>query len=368
MKEKEMARRYVGIDLAKRTMEVCIVEEGKKIERHGLTTDEKGRQTLMRLLRKSDVAGYEVSGYGNRLARMLEKDVGCRVVPLNAGELRIIWKSRKKTDKEDALKLAKYLRDTPEDERCVVPLPSEKEEAFRSDISMKEFLKRERVAAINRLHALYGQVGIIDVTKKDLRNSAGREARHGELPAELAGYASILEEQLKLFEKQLEGAEEQVAERVRNHELAPYIMSIPGIGTGIAAVVLAYLGDGSRFSTAGQVANYAGLAPRVDCSGETERYGSIARYQYCHPIRGVVLEGVWAMVRSGTGPLFAKFTGLAERMNRRKSAVAVARKMVTLAWLLMKRREYYHGMSNEALDKKLRYYNIKKLVELGVSA
>jgi hypothetical protein len=55
-------------------------------------------------------------------------------------------------------------------------------------------------------------------------------------------------------------------------------------------------------------------------------------------------------------------------MSRRKSAVAVARKMVTLAWLLMKRREYYHGISNEALEKKLRYNKIKKLAKLGVSA
>jgi hypothetical protein len=83
----------------------------------------------------------------------------------------------------------------------------------------------------------------------------------------------------------------------------------------------------------GQVANYAGFAPRVDCSGETERYGSIARHQFCHAIRGIVLEGVWAMVRSGKGPLFDKFTSLAERMSRKKSAVAVARKMVILARL-----------------------------------
>jgi hypothetical protein len=73
--------------------------------------------------------------------------------------------------------------------------------------------------------------------------------------------------------------------------------------------------------------------------------------------------GVWALVRSGKGPLFAVFNSLAERMNRRKTAVAVARKMVTLAWVLMRRKEYYRGMSSEALEKKLRYYKIKKLAE-----
>jgi transposase len=104
-------------------MEVCILD-GNRIERHGLTTDEKGRKLLARLLRKTDEAGYEVCRYGNRLARMLQKETGCEVVALNPGDLRIIWKRRtcgpgKKTDKEDALRIAKYLRDTPED----IPLP-----------------------------------------------------------------------------------------------------------------------------------------------------------------------------------------------------------------------------------------------------
>jgi hypothetical protein len=150
-----MARRCVGIDLAKWTMKVRIL--GRiKIEWHGLTTDRKGRQILTRMLRKSDVAGYEANSFGNRLARALEKEAGCQVVPLNAEELRIIWKSQKKTDKEDALNIAKYLQDTPEEGQCVVPLPSEGEGGFRSDIPMKEFLKWERVAVINRRHTLDG--------------------------------------------------------------------------------------------------------------------------------------------------------------------------------------------------------------------
>jgi transposase len=137
-------------------------------------------------------------------------------------------------------------------------------------------------------------------------------------------------------------------------------MSIPGIGIDIAAALPAYLGDGSRFSGSAQAANYAGLTPRVDCSGMTERYGSIAKSPFCHPIRSVILEGVWALVRSGKGPLFEKYEELSGRMNKRKSAVAVARKTVSLAWLLMKRKEYYRGVSSTALEKKLRYYKIKK--------
>jgi transposase len=234
--------------------------------------------------------------------------------------------------------------------------------------SLKEYLKKERNGVINRLYALYGEVGIISVTKKDLKDVDGRAARHGELPKELRRQAALLEEQFKIFETQLEGRKEPVAERVRSNELAPYVMSIPGIGIEIAAVLLAFLGDGSRFRGAAQATNYAGLTPQVDCSGLTEHYGSIARYQFCHPIRGVVLEGVWAMVKSGKGPIFEKYEELSGRMNKRKSAVAIARKMVRLAWLLMRRRDYYRWMDSTALGKKLRYYKIKKMVEKAVSA
>jgi transposase len=201
----------------------------------------------------------------------------------------MVWKSRKKTDKEDALKIAKYIRDTPEEEWVAVPLLSEEEEGFRADITMKEFLKKERGMAINRLHALYGNEGIIDVTRADLKDDEGRKERHGELSERSQGYAQILEEQLILLEQQLKAMEEVVAEKTRKNELTPYVMSIPGVGISIAAVLVAYLGDGKRFSKASEVANYAGFAPRVDCSGDTNHYGSIAKYSYCHPIRAVVL-------------------------------------------------------------------------------
>lgn len=115
---------------------------------------------------------------------------------------------------------------------------------------MKGFLNRERTAAINRLRALYGQSGIISVTKKDLKDAEGRAARHGELPEELRGYAGLLEERLKMFEKRIKGMKEKVAGRVRGNGLAKYIMSIPGID--IAAALPAYLGDGGRFSKPGQ--------------------------------------------------------------------------------------------------------------------
>jgi transposase len=145
---------------------------------------------------------------------------------------------------------------------------------------------------------------------------------------------------------------------VREHELAPYVMSIPGVGTGVAGAFLAYVGDGSRFSKAAEVANYVGLVPRLDCSGDTNRYGSITKMG-CRALRGVILQSVWSLTQNKEGGrLKAKYFQLAERMSKGKSAVAIARKLVGLMWTLVTRRQFYADVSKAHLERKFRYYKL----------
>ncbi|MDR3114424.1 MAG: IS110 family transposase, partial [Treponema sp.] len=62
-------------------------------------------------LRAARSRAYTCHDQGRELpARLLEEEAGCRVLPLNPGDLRILRQPRKKTDREDALKTAKYLR------------------------------------------------------------------------------------------------------------------------------------------------------------------------------------------------------------------------------------------------------------------
>jgi hypothetical protein len=49
---------------------------------------------------------------------------------------------------------------------------------------------------------------------------------------------------------------------------------------------------------------------------------------------------------------------LSGRMSKTKSAVAIARRMVALMWVLAKRRQRYAGISGDELVKKFRYYKL----------
>jgi len=351
--------RFVGIDLAKKSMEVCILGEGKAAARSSYKTDAVGRTRLGKILTSDDIVAVEACALAFVVARQLRREVGCTVLVLNPGKLAMIWQSTRKTDKEDARKLASLVQRYPEEELPVVAVPDEREEAMRSTVSMKHYLVRLRTSLLNRLHTLYVQAGMTFVKKSELDSGAARERMAGRLDGFLARFAAVIGRELDATEEEIASLEKELREMVAQHELAPYVMSVPGVGPGVAAAFLAYVGDGSRFSSPAQVANYIGLVPRLDCSGETNRYGHITK-EGCRAVRGVILQATWSLIRCKEGGrLKEKFFLLSERRGRTRSAVALARRMVGLMWILVTRREFYADASKEILKKKFRQYGLK---------
>jgi transposase len=357
-------RRFIGLDLAKRTMEVCMLCEGERLPgMSGIRTDEKGRERLASYLRKDDVVGMEACSIAFLLGRYLRDTAGCTVYILNPGKLQMIWKSTRKTDKEDARKIASLIMRTPEEELPLVSLPEEQEEELRNLVSMKQFLTRLRTSLINRLHAIYVQTGLTGLKKNSLATVRGRERQRAALTREAhILIAGSIEKELRATEEELGIFKDKIDGIVRKSELTPYILSIPGVGPALAAAFLAYIGDGKRFTKPAEAANYVGLVPRVDCSGETNRYGNILPGGN-RALRSIILQCAWALVRSKNGGrLRKKYDELTGRMSKAKSAVAIARRMITLMWVLVTRREFYKDMPKAELKKKLRYYKLDCMV------
>jgi transposase len=351
------------LDLAKRTVEVCILCEGEKSQgMSGIRTDEKGRERLASLLRRDDVVGMEACSIAFLLGRYLRDTVGCTVYILNPGKLQMIWKSTRKTDKEDARKIASFIMRNPEEELPLVSLPTEREEELRNLVSMKQFLTKLRTSLINRLHAIYMQAGLTGLKKSNLATAAGREKQRETLTGEAHMLiAGSIEKELRTTEEEPGVFKEKIDSIVRESELTPYILSIPGVGPGLASAFLAYIGDGKRFTKPAEAANYVGLVPRVDCSGETNRYGNILPGGN-RVLRSIILQCAWALVRSRNGGrLREKYDELTGRMSKTKSAVAIARRMITLMWVLVTRREFYKDITRAELAKKLRHYKLNSM-------
>jgi hypothetical protein len=97
-------KRFIGIDMSKRSFKIAVVSNADpRILRKKYKVTHEGRQEFIYSLRKDDVLALETGNSSFVLAKLIQKHVGCRVYVLNAGKLHIIFKSLKKTDKEDGV-------------------------------------------------------------------------------------------------------------------------------------------------------------------------------------------------------------------------------------------------------------------------
>ena len=141
--------RWIGLDLSKKTYEMCYFDQKGKVGRSGGETTKGGRAKLYAKLKAEDIVAMEV----NSLAFVMEKEmrvIGCTVVILDASQLSIIYSSTKKTDKEDALKLARLVKIYEKEDLPIVDVPTEKEYYRRKLTKECKTLKDDRTQEIGR--------------------------------------------------------------------------------------------------------------------------------------------------------------------------------------------------------------------------
>jgi transposase len=104
------------------------------------------------------------------------------------------------------------------------------------------------------------------------------------------------------------------------------------VGPFTALVILAEIGDISRFASARKLASWAGLTPTVRGSDRVAHYGHISK-QGSVRLRWVLCEAAQTAKRH---PRFAAgFQAIAKRRGKKIATTAVARKLLTRAWHLL---------------------------------
>lgn len=351
---------FVGIDCGKRTMVlVRLNSNGDVICRTQLKTDFVGQKKLLNWITKNDTVAIEAGNLSFLLTKLIKSKIGNKVIILNPGKLQIIYNSLKKTDKEDALKLARIILRNPKNELPEVSLPSEKEEEARRLASEQAFYTNNKTALINRLHSEFVHCGITDITKKDLKNKKKREKLIETLNENYLKSGRRLLKQIIEVETILEELDDEIKSLLKDDlESTSIMMSVPGIGPINSLVISGFIGtQADRFSNAAQVSNYSGLVPRVDISSDTIRYGKIVKGNMF--VKRVIVQAAYAMIKSKYGIKFKnKYTEIVARRGKKKAIIAIARKMIELVYILLKNREYYNDMPKESLIQKMEGYGL----------
>jgi len=342
MKEEKTKTRYVGIDLGKRTYQMAAVGKGGNVTMSNGTTYTAGRQGLYKKLYVWDIVGLEACSLAFIMAKEIEAAVGCKVHVLNPGRLSIIYKSMKKTDREDALKLAHILQDFAEERLPVVSVPSDKEMKRRKILANSRRAQSYRNRLINLMHALFVSQGITSKVRKDLATGEARKEAIKELREIERDEAEYLSQCLDLCEKRIKKLDRMIAEESAGDKEIERLQSVPGVGPKVAFAFVSHVGAG-RFENSGQLSNYLGLVPRVYMSGDTVRYGQITKRGNSY-VRALLVQGAWALVRSrGGGKLKEQYEYMTKEKskNKKKAIVAVARQMAVIMYTMMRDKTWY---------------------------
>jgi transposase len=122
---------------------------------------------------------------------------------------------------------------------------------------------------------------------------------------------------------------------VREKEARAVLKTIPGVGPVTIEVVLSELGDITRFRNAKTVCAYAGLAPVVRQSGGKKAKDLGISKAGSGLLRWVLVEASWRMVH--TSPRWRRvFERISKRAGSKRAIVAVARKLLCVAYAMLK--------------------------------
>ncbi len=147
------------------------------------------------------------------------------------------------------------------------------------------------------------------------------------------------------------------------------LMSIPGVGFIGATTILAEVGNVHDFPTSDKITKWAGLTPSVYQSANTNYTGPITKQGSSH-LRRILIECAHAAIRS-SGKLKNFFNKLFPGKGYKKAIVAVARKILRIAWHLLINDEEFVDEDAKTKDvwipkmpSVMKKIGIEKIIEL----
>ena len=298
---------FVGMDVHKNSFSICAFAPADKAY-FGQTKLSSDYDALLRYLKEvvgsydvdaSLVCGYEAGCTGFDLYRYLTlHGIHCLVVAPNTIK-EAKSKRRIKTDKRDARMLAESIAYNS----CnYVTVPSQELEDIREYIRMrddhkaamkktkqqiKSFCLRHHLAFANDSWGLAHLQWLASVQLPSLQ----RETLDEYLVTFL-----YQKEKVERFDKRIA----EIAEEPKYKSSVKNLCCIKGIKTQTAMSIVSEIGDFKRFRSADQFANFIGLVPGEDSSGDKQKRLSITKAGNKH-IRSLLVEVAQSYVKGKAG-------------------------------------------------------------------
>ena len=338
----------IGLDLGDRRHTYYVLDGAGKMAREGSLGNT--RQPLATMARSYPGATVvmEAGTHSPWVSRFLQ-ELGLRVIVANPRKTRAIYQNERKSDRHDAMMLARLARMDP---TLLHPVEHGSQEAQQDMLQLKlrDSLVRARVALINAVRFTLKSLGypVSNPSSERFHKLVLSEVPEsiGEMIAHNVAAIAELTQRIKALDVSISRL---AAER---YPETFYLQQVSGVGPITSLYFVLKVGTPGRFQRTRDIGAFLGLCPRRDQSGETDKELRISKCgdQY---LRGLLVNAAQYIL----GP-FGTDSALREHGLRlaqegtarakKRAVVAVARKLAVLLLTLWKSREPYESFPTMA--------------------
>jgi transposase len=333
----------LGIDLHKHFAYWTLINAERKILWEGKvpTDGEKTKSAALALPVPKEAcrAVIEPVDLWGWYAELLE-ECGLTVVLANSLQVSLIAKSKLKYDKIDSKILAELLQTGYMPVSYLAPRETrDVRELLRSRISLVAIRTRLK----NRIHTVLSKEGkmspVTDLFGKKGLAWIGEQTLRPVHRSEVDSYLRVME----TIDRELNSMKKEIEVRAKHDADTVILQTIPGVGPFTALLIKAEVGTFDRFPTPESLASFSGLIASSRSSGGKLHYGRITK-QGSRYLRWSLVQAA-AKVNSTWGDLATFHERIKEKKGVKIARVALARKMLTTAWYLVKKKEPFRASS-----------------------
>ena len=340
----------MGLDLSDKTGVYVVLDHEGEVCREGKVA--LTRQALSRAFGGGSpcLVAIEVGTHSPWVSRELAL-LGHEVVIGNPRQVKLISQNKKKSDREDALLLARLAR---LDRRLLRPVQHRGEQA-QADLAMlrvRSLLVAGRTSLINSVRGMVKTTGL-RLPRCSAESFAARAQPH--LPRELVpALEPLLAEITSLTAriKQITHAIEHAA--AERYPETQQLRQVPGVGLICSLTYVLTLEEPQRFRRSRAAGAYLGLVPRQRQSGEQQpqmhitKAGDVA-------LRSVLVQSAqYILGRYGPDSDLRrwglKLAGEGNKARRKKAVIAVTRKLAVLLHHLWSTGQVYEPLRQADLQ------------------
>ena len=333
----------VGVDLAKRVIQVHAVDAaGRLVTGRALARDRF--LAWCSQLPAGCVVAMEASSSAHHWARKLSSlGLDARII---AAHLVKPYRKQGSGGKNDANDAAAICEAASRPSMHFVPIKSVEQQSILCVHRLREGVKEERTACINRIRELLAEFGLVfaqspkvlrlvlaDVIE-DASNEMGTLAR---LTLQRA------HAQWRELDEHLAWCDERIAEHARINEQVKKGTTLLGVGPVTASAVVATVGDFRQFRNGAQFGAWIGLTPKQHSSGGKTRLGRITKRGDTY-LRTLLIQAAKSAVLTAhrrPDRISKWLCALRERSGWQIAAVALANKNARILWALMTKGEAF---------------------------